>query len=182
MRRTEKMRKEILIAGFGGQGIISAGYIIGKAAALFDKKNAVFTQSYGPEARGGACAAEVIISDESIDYPHVTEADIIALMSQEAYIKYSACAAKNALMLIDSDLVELKKRGHKNVTVLPIQATKIAEELGSKIVANIVMLGFLTKAGKVVSSEAVKKSILDTVPKGTEKLNLNAFEKGYSST
>ncbi|MDI6856514.1 MAG: 2-oxoacid:ferredoxin oxidoreductase subunit gamma [Candidatus Thermoplasmatota archaeon] len=174
------MRKEILLAGFGGQGIILAGYIIGKASALYDGKNAVFTQSYGPEARGGACSAEVIISDVAIDYPYVTNPDVVVVMAQEAYRKYANKAAKNGILIADKDLVSLnKEKLTEGVKVYKIGATKIAEQLGKKIVANIVMLGYFTKVANIVSVEAMKKSLLDSIPKGTEKLNLEAFELGF---
>ncbi|MEW6069972.1 MAG: 2-oxoacid:ferredoxin oxidoreductase subunit gamma [Candidatus Thermoplasmatota archaeon] len=174
------MRKEILLAGFGGQGIILAGYIIGKASSLYDGKNAVFTQSYGPEARGGACSAEVIISDETIDYPYVTTPDVVVVMAQEACRKYANKVAENGVLIIDKDLVSLNKEVlPRGVKLYKIEATKIAEQLGKKIVANIVMLGYFTKVTNIVSVDAMKKSLLDSIPKGTEKLNLEAFELGY---
>src|SRR3989337_4385141 len=90
------MRQEVRLGGVGGQGIILAGYILGKAAALYDGKEAVFTQAYGPEARGGACSAELVISDEAIDYPMVSRPDLLVLMSQEAFTKYGSAGAPGA--------------------------------------------------------------------------------------
>src|SRR3970040_57891 len=98
-------RHEVRLAGFGGQGIILSGYILGKVAALYDGKDAVFSQSYGPEARGGACAAEVVIDDDKVDYPVLARPNILVLMSQEAAVKYSADMADDAIVLIDEDLV-----------------------------------------------------------------------------
>lgn len=171
-------RKEVVMGGFGGQGIILAGFIIGKAAAIFDKKNATFTQDYGPEARGGACRAQVVISDGQISYPYIESPTVMAIMSLEAYTKYTPGLPKDALLLIDEDLVKPKKS--KNNKMFAIPATRIAQELGVTAVANIVMLGFFTAITKLVSVEAMKKSVLDSVPRGTEELNTKAFERGYA--
>jgi 2-oxoglutarate ferredoxin oxidoreductase subunit gamma len=175
------MRKEILLAGFGGQGIVVAGYIIGKAAAIYDKKNAVFTQSYGPEARGGACSAGVIIADEPIGYPYLTKPTLAIIMSQEAWRKYSTkvLAGKSPVVILDKDLVNIGEQKIVKGKIYRISATRIAEELGKRIVANIVMLGFFTRIANLISTEAMKESIITTVPKTTIELNLKAFERGY---
>ncbi len=141
-------RTEIRLTGFGGQGIILSGYIVGKAAAIHDEKQATFTQSYGPESRGGACSAQVIISDEPISYPHLTDPAILVVMSQAAYNKYAPDLEEGALLIIDQDLVETGEIAG-DVKLLSVPATRLAEELGRKIVANIVMLGFFaTYIGK----------------------------------
>lgn len=171
-------REEIVLGGFGGQGIILAGYIMGKAASLFDKKSATQTQDYGPEARGGACRAQVIICDDKISYPYVDRPTVLAVMSQEAYTTYSAGMTPDTLLLIDEELVKPTKS--KNTKLFAIPATRIAQELGRVAVANIVMLGFITAIAKVVSVEAMKKAVLDSVPKGTEELNMKAFDRGYA--
>jgi len=171
-------RAEIRLSGFGGQGIIKMGYIIGEAAAIHDGKNATFTQSYGPESRGGACAAQVVISDEPISYPHVIDPKILVVMSQGAYTKYVPGFRKDGLLVIDEDLVQTDEAAD-GLRVLSIPATRLAEELGRKMVANVVMLGFLAAVTDLVSVEAIKKSVLSAVPKGTEELNLRAFEQGY---
>ncbi len=171
-------REEVIIGGFGGQGIILAGYIVGQAASIYDRKQATFTQSYGPEARGGACRAQVVISDSEISYPYIDNPSVLAVMSQEAYTQYSPEMRKGTLLLVDEDLV--KPRKSKDNRILAIPATRIAQELGRRAVANIVMLGFLTAVAKVVSTEAMKKAVLGSVPKGTEELNMKAFERGYS--
>lgn len=171
-------RTEIRLSGFGGQGIIKMGYIIGEAAAIHDGKNATFTQSYGPESRGGACAAQVVISDEPISYPHVIDPKILVVMSQGAYTKYVPDFRKDGLLIIDEDLVQTDEAAD-GLRILSIPATRLAEELGRKMVANVVMLGFLAAVTDLVSVEAMKKSVLSAVPKGTEELNVRAFERGY---
>jgi len=168
-------RHEVRLAGFGGQGIILSGYILGKAAALYDGKDAVFSQSYGPEARGGACAADVVIDDDAVDYPVLTRPNILVLMSQEAALKYSADMAHDAVVLIDEDLVAAGA-GRK---VLGAPTTRIAEDLGRRLVGNIAMLGFLTGATSVVSRGAMEEAIRTTVPPKTVDLNLRAFGAGF---
>jgi len=172
------MRLEIRVVGFGGQGIIRAGLMLAMAASIYGEKNAVQTQSYGPEARGGACKSEVIISDEEIDFPKVTEPDILVTMSQEAYSRHVDTLKKGGILLLDPDLIP-KQKITPNIRVFKVPATKIAEQLGKTIVANVVMLGAFTSITDLVNAEAVKQSILGSIPKGTEKLNLEAFEKGY---
>lgn len=169
---------EVLLGGFGGQGIILSGLILGKAATLFSDKKATFTQSYGPEARGGACSANVMISDSEIDYPYVTHPHHMMVMSQGAYEKYVDQLRSGGKLLYDEDLVELKFR-RKDISRFGIPATRLAEQLGRKIVANIVMLGFVTAVTEVVDYDAMKSAILDTVPPGTEELNLKAYNTGF---
>jgi len=175
-------RADIKLCGFGGQGIILSGYIMGKAATIYDNKEAVLTQSYGPEARGGACSADVVISDVKIDYPYLKNINILVVMGKEAYSTYAKELGKGRLLLIDENLVELNKtqvtRNKWQVKAIP--ATRLAEELGKKIVANIVMLGFFTAVTDVISHNAMKNAILSSVPKGTEKFNESAFSKGYT--
>jgi 2-oxoglutarate ferredoxin oxidoreductase subunit gamma len=173
-------RHEVRFSGFGGQGIITAGYILGKAVALFDQRHVTLIKSYGPESRGGASSAQLIISDQEINYPQLTQPELLVAMSQEAYTKYVAELESGGLLLIDEDMVELDPlRG--DVRVRGIPATRIAEaELGRKIVANIVMLGFVAAHTDAVSPEALREAVKDTVPKGTEELNLRAFERGLA--
>jgi 2-oxoglutarate ferredoxin oxidoreductase subunit gamma len=170
-------RVEIRIAGFGGQGIVLSGQIIGQAASIYDKGFATLTQSYGPESRGGACTAEVVASDKPIDYPYVQNPNILIVLSQEAYTKYAQNPVKGTLLIIDSDLV--KPDSSHNTPPLAIPATRMAREMGRPVVANIIMLGFLAAVSDLVSAEALRKSILASVPKGTEELNMKAFELGY---
>jgi 2-oxoglutarate ferredoxin oxidoreductase subunit gamma len=174
--------REVKFAGFGGQGIILAGLICGKAASLFDKKNAVLTESYGPEARGGACSAGVIISTSKIYYPHIFRPDTISIMSQEAFKTYGPSITDDGLMIVDTDLVTVGPNDVRNgVRLYKVPFTRLSEEVGKRIVANIVMLGAFSALAGAVSAEAMKKSILATVPKGTEELNMKAFQKGYDA-
>lgn len=172
-------RREVRFTGFGGQGMGVVGYILGRAAAVYDGKSATMTQSYGPEARGGASSTQIIISDGPIFYPYVIEPDVLVGMSQEGYDKHRTNLAKDSFLLYDEDLVTLAP-DEKAKNIFKIPATRFAEELGRKVVANIVMLGFFSALTGVVSNEALKKSIADSVPKGTEELNLKAYEKGRS--
>jgi 2-oxoglutarate ferredoxin oxidoreductase subunit gamma len=168
---------EVRFSGFGGQGIILAGFISGKAATLFDKRNATLTQSYGPESRGGACSAELIISDETILYPHLICPDVLVAMSQPAYEMYKSKLAPGGLVIVDSDLVEPSEVA-PGVRLRSVPATRLAEELGRSVVANIVMLGFFTATSGVISEEAMRQAILSSVPAGTEDLNMRAFDTG----
>jgi len=171
-------REEIVLGGFGGQGIVLAGYIVGEAASIYDKRNATFTQDYGPEARGGACRAQVVISDEDISYPFVEKPTVLAVMSQEAYTKYSSMLSDGGTLIIDDSMVKVDKKETKSFYAVP--ATKMAQGLGRSAVANIVMLGFLTAVTKLISLDAMKKAVLDSVPKGTEELNMKALTAGYT--
>ncbi len=172
-------RTEIKLAGFGGQGIILAGFIIGKAASLYDKKDAVFTQSYGPEARGGACAASVVIDSEKINYPYPIKSDVLVIMSQEAYTEYVSHLREGGTLIVDESLVRMDGESKRAGKVFRIPATKIAEEMGMKIAANIVMLGFFSSIIEAVDKESVKKSVLESVPAKFVEANAKAFDKGY---
>ncbi len=172
------MRIEIRFAGFGGQGIIKSGIILAAAACIYSEKNAVQTQSYGPESRGGACKSEVVISEEAIDFPKVVEPDVLVVMSQHAYNEYAENVKPDGTIIMDPDMIPNEKE-LKNAKIFRVPATKIAEELGRKIVANIVMLGAFVAITSALDEKAVKESIKANIPKGTEELNLTAFEKGY---
>lgn len=148
------------------------------AACIYSDKNAVQTQSYGPESRGGSCKSEVVIADEEIDFPKVDDPDIIVAMSQEAYHKYVGIAKEGAIILVDPDMVT-DRNDSPNAKIYDVPATKIAEEMGKTIVANVVMLGALTAIAGPTLPEAMKRAVLRNVPKGTEELNITAFEKGY---
>jgi 2-oxoglutarate ferredoxin oxidoreductase subunit gamma len=174
------VRQEVRFAGFGGQGIVLAGYIFGKAAGLYGNKQAVFTQSYGPEARGGACAAQVIVDDEAVDYPSFDKADRLVLMSQEAAKKYGPTAKPGATVIVDSGLVHLDQLDDMSDQVHGVPFTRIAEELGNRIVANIVMLGFFTAVTGLVSREAVEEAIRTEVRPRFVELNMEAFERGFA--
>jgi 2-oxoglutarate ferredoxin oxidoreductase subunit gamma len=166
------MRTEIRIAGFGGQGVILAGLLLGKAA-INDGKYAVQTQSYGPESRGGAARSEVVISDQKIDYPKVIEADTVVALSQPAFDKYCRDLKENITIIIDSDLVKSLEN-----KVFSVPFTKIADSIGKKVVANSVMLGYLQASTEVVSVESMESTIQENVPENTIQLNLEAFKQG----
>ncbi len=170
------MRQEVRLAGFGGQGIILSGLILGKAASLYDNKEAVLSQSYGPEARGGACAAEVVICDDAVDYPLFDKADIVVAMSQEALSKYGGTIKDGGTLLLDSDLVKTDLEG-PNVHRAPF--TRIAESLGNRMAANVVMLGFLTGVTGVVSKQAMEESVKGTVRARFVDLNIKALSLGF---
>lgn len=153
------------------------GYILGRAAAVHDGKNATMTQSYGPEARGGASSSQVIISAGRVFYPYVIESDVLVGMSQEGYDKHRTTLKADGRLLIDEDLVTIAP-DERAKHIFKIPATRFAEELGRKIVANIVMLGFFSALNDFVSEEALRKAIIDSVPKPTVQLNIKAFEKG----
>jgi 2-oxoglutarate ferredoxin oxidoreductase subunit gamma len=169
----------IRIAGFGGQGVILAGMVIGKAAAIHDGKFASLTQSFGPEARGSACSAQLIVSDEPILYPYLKKPDILVVMLQEAYARFGSDLKPGGLLLYEQDLIHLEKGSH-GIRSYGIPATRLAEELGRKLVLNMVMVGFVTALTELATPQAVRKAIADSVPKGTENLNLAAFEKGLA--
>ena len=169
------MRNEVRFSGFGGQGIILSAVILGRAAVMYDNKFAVQTQVYGPEARGGASMSALIIDDSPILYPKLAVPDIYVIMSQEGFEKYGADAINPAVMIVDTTLVHSRPA----CRYIEIPATKEAKaSLGRDIVANIVMLGALVRATHVVSEMALEKAILDSVPKGTEDLNIRAMKKG----
>jgi 2-oxoglutarate ferredoxin oxidoreductase subunit gamma len=176
MTDKQKQKKEIIITGFGGQGIIMAGRILGKSAALGDRKESVFTQSYGPESRGGACSAQVIISDKTIYYPYVRCPNILICMSQAGYEKFVGQMTHETILLIEQDLV---RPGLTESDFFSIPASRMAEELGRKMMANIIMLGFCTDITKIVSIDAALDSVAASVPKGTEEVNTRAFKKGF---
>ena len=168
----------VIFGGFGGQGIVLSGYITGKAASIYDSQSSALSQSYGPEARGGACSANVLVSNKDIDYPYVNEADLLVVMSQDAYTTYSPKLKAGGTLIYDSILVKLEGGGPEGATVHSIPATQLAEDLGKRIVSNIVMLGYFTAVTGLVTEDAMRQAILNSVPAGTEELNKKAFETG----
>jgi 2-oxoglutarate ferredoxin oxidoreductase subunit gamma len=172
------MLTEIRFSGFGGQGIIRCGLIVGKACALFDNKSATMTQSFGPEARGSACSSQLVVSDTRVFYPYITKPHILVSMSQDAFDKFAGELSENGTLLIDEDLVKPQNSRAKAKT-FAVPATRLAEQMGNKMIANLVMLGFFTAVTEVVSAEAMKKAIPGSVPERFLELNLKAFDKGY---
>lgn len=171
------LRQEIVITGFGGQGIVLAGQILGKAASLIDQKESTLTQSYGPEARGGACSAQVIISSSAVHYPYVRNPDILVCLSQEGYNKFHGLMKEKGMVLLDQDLITGIMAGIHDLYTIP--ATRMAEELGNKMMANVVMLGFFAAITNAVSPGALRSTVAETVPARTREKNLAAFDKGY---
>jgi 2-oxoglutarate ferredoxin oxidoreductase subunit gamma len=170
---------EIRIAGFGGQGVILSAIVIGKAASVFEDGFATMTQSFGPEARGGACSAQVILSDKPVLYPYVARPDILVVMSQEAYTKFAPELKDNGTLIIEEDLVRVSLvKGH--VRVYSVPATRLAEELGKRMVLNIVMVGFFAAVTGLVDADALRKAVGDSVPEHFAELNLKAFDKGFN--
>jgi 2-oxoglutarate ferredoxin oxidoreductase subunit gamma len=173
------MRTEIRFSGLGGQGIILSGLIAGKAAALYDNKHATMTQSFGPEARGSACSAQLVVSDEPVLYPYIAKQDILVSMSQDACDKFLPDLKDHGILLTDQDLVNLPHI-RPSVSHHAIPATRFAEDFGNRMVANLVMLGFFSAATGIVSAESFKKAIPGAVPERFLDLNLKAFERGYA--
>lgn len=169
---------EIRLAGFGGQGIVLLGNIIGKAASIYNGSFAALTQSYGPESRGGSCRAELIISDQPIEYPYIVNPEIQVALSQEAYSEFGSKSADGTLLIVDSELVNISNP--PQARLLSIPASRLAQEMGRPVVANIIVLGFLAKNSDVVSTEALKRAVKDFIPPGTEDFNMKAFEMGYN--
>jgi len=171
-------RYEIRFSGAGGQGLILAGVIMAEAASIYDGKQAVQSQSYGPEARGGASKSEVIISDSAIDYPKATVVDALLALTQEACNKYSHDLKEGGVLLIDSDLVTKRPEGNFKVVSFPIINTA-KNDVGREIVANIVALGAMVALTGVVTKESAEKAVLARVPEAFLELNKKAFNMGY---
>lgn len=171
-------RYEVRLSGAGGQGLVLAGVILAEAAALYNGMNAVQTQSYGPEARGGASKSEVIISDSEIDYPKATQIDLLLCLTQEACDKYTHDLKQSGVIIVDSRMVKNLPEGDYTVHSLPIIDTA-KEKVGKTFVANIVALGVISHLVEKVSFDAVLKAVLSRVPKGTEDINKRALQLGY---
>jgi 2-oxoglutarate ferredoxin oxidoreductase subunit gamma len=169
---------EIRISGFGGQGVILSAIVIGKAGCIYENGYSTMTQAFGPEARGGACSAQVILSDEPILYPYVTKADILVTMSQEAYSLFTPQLKEDGLLIIEQDMVRVEALP-PGVRVYSVPATRLAEELGKRMVLNIVMVGFFGAVSGLLKPESLRDAIADSVPKAFVELNLKAFDKGY---
>ena len=167
---------KVRFSGFGGQGVIAAGVIYGHAATL-GGKNAVQTQSYGSAARGGVCKCDVIISDEQIFELEFPKPDILITLSQQAYDRYTPQLDGNGTLIIEKDLVHTNKY---HLNMFSISATDIAyKKFGRKIMANMVILGYMTALLGIVSQGTVKKALREYVPDKTEEVNIQAFEEGY---
>lgn len=176
-RRELQDRYEVRLAGEGGQGMILAGVILAEAAAVYDGLNAIQTQSYGPEARGGASRSEVIIARGEVDYPKVMAADLLLCMSQEACDRFYEQVKEEGLIIVDSTSVS-RIPSHRAVAV-PI--SQIAEEAtGRRITASIVALGLVGGLTGIVSHQALEESVAARVPAGTDEINLKALAAGFA--
>jgi 2-oxoglutarate ferredoxin oxidoreductase subunit gamma len=174
---TAERTTQVVLCGFGGQGVVTAGQILGRAVAVNEGRNAVMAQSYGPESRGGAAKTELILADGPIAYPRVTSPDVVVVLSQAAYEAVGRSRPAECMLIAEADLVELDPDDREVARRVP--ATRLAEQLGRKIVLNIVMLGYLCGMTDIVSPQALKDAVEASVPPGTEKLNLRAFDAGF---
>jgi 2-oxoglutarate ferredoxin oxidoreductase subunit gamma len=171
-------RMEIRLAGEGGQGMILAGIILAEAAAIYDHKNAVQTQSYGPEARGGASKAEVVIAQGDIDHPEVIIADVLVAMSQEACDKYAGNLKKDGLLIVDQERVGRVPSSR----AIKVPITRLAQESsGKSITASVVALGVLVGLTGVVTRDAITQAVAARAPKGTEEMNMSALSAGFAA-
>jgi 2-oxoglutarate ferredoxin oxidoreductase subunit gamma len=169
---------EIRLAGFGGQGVILSAIVLGKAASIFQGAFATMTQNFGPEARGGACSAQLVVSDSPVLYPYVTKPDILVVMSQEAYTRFAPELKDGGILIIEQDLVRVSSLPGE-IKVYSVPATRIAEELGKRMVLNSVMVGFFTAVTHLLEADAVRKAVADSVPASFGELNLKAFDRGF---
>ena len=171
-------RIEIRLAGEGGQGMILAGIILAEAAAIYDGKQATQTQSYGPEARGGASRSEVVISDGEIDHPEVLSADVVVALSQEAYTKFAKTVNAHGLLIVDEERVKTSD----DFNGIKIPVARIAHETtGRSITANTVALGVLVGLTSIVSPDAIERAVAARAPKGTEEMNRKALQAGFNA-
>ena len=169
-------RTEIRITGFGGQGVVLAGHIIGRACAIHADRQATMIQSFGPEARGSACSATLVVSDREVLYPYIQRPDIFVVMSAEGYEKFGRDLKEDGTLVFEQDLVHPSPVEGQRYFGVP--STRIAESLGRTIVQNIVMVGFFAGVTDLVPDNAMRDAVKGSVPAGTEDLNLEAFEKG----
>jgi 2-oxoglutarate ferredoxin oxidoreductase subunit gamma len=173
-------RYEYRLSGEGGQGLVLAGKILAEAAAIYDDHNATQSQSYGPEARGGASRSEVIVSDGEIDFPKAENIDLMLALTQESLDKYHHDLRPGALLVLDQDAIQQVPPGSWRIVRVPL-IRMAREQLGRPIVANIIALGVVVRLSKVITDQAVEQAIRARVPKGTEELNLRAFRMGLEA-
>ena len=173
-----KDRIEICLSGSGGQGLILAGIILAEAAGIYDEKEAVQTQSYGPEARGGASRSEVVISENTIDYPKVMKSDILLALTQTACDKYIKDLSEDGILLVDSDLVTNIPSASNKIYSFPIAETA-QEKIGTKLVTNIISLGIIVGLTKIVSKGAIQKAVCSRVPEKAIEINKKALLLGF---
>jgi 2-oxoglutarate ferredoxin oxidoreductase subunit gamma len=170
---------DIRIAGFGGQGVIMCANVIGMAGSIVENGYATMTQNFGPEARGGACSAQLILSPKPILYPYVVQPDLMVLMSHEAFSKFAKDIKPGGTLIIERDLVQVEGITAPDVKVYAIPATRIAEELGKRMVLNVVMVGFFGAISGLLQRESLRKAVEDSVPAAFVELNRKAFDAGW---
>ena len=169
---------EVRVAGLGGQGIITMGYILANAACIHDGRHALMTQSYGPEARGGACKSDVIISDEPIDYPKIASPDCLVAMSAEAYRKFHGDTREGGVLVYESDLIAIDEIDiARRISCHGIGAVREAIDLDTPLSANVVILGAMLEVTGAVSPESLRKAVRERWPRFAE-VNLKALERG----
>ncbi|MFO7813596.1 MAG: 2-oxoacid:acceptor oxidoreductase family protein [Pelovirga sp.] len=171
-------RYELRFSGAGGQGLITAGIILAEAASIIEGRHAVQSQSYGPEARGGASKSEVIIGEGPIDYPKATVVDACLAMTQEAADKYAVGIKDGGVLLVDSDFVKNPPQGNYKVYSLPIMRTAKVD-VGREIVANVIALGAMIALTDVVKRESGEQAVLAKVPEAFKDLNKKAYSLGF---
>ncbi len=171
-------RTEIRITGFGGQGVVLCGYVIGRACAIQAGQHATMIQSFGPEARGSSCSATLVVSDQPVLYPYIRHPDIFVVMSNDGYEKYASELKDDAVIVYERDLVHPEPRPGQRAYGVP--STRIAEKLGRALIQNIVMLGFFGAVTRIVPRDEMREAVRNSVPAGTEALNLKAFDAGWA--
>jgi 2-oxoglutarate ferredoxin oxidoreductase subunit gamma len=173
-------RTEVTIAGVGGQGSILAGIILGSAAVTYDHKYATQTQAYSSELRGGFAATWVIVSDEAIEFPRVTHPDILVAQAQDSISRFGDMLKPGGILIIDSDMVSQTPQSAKSI--FAIAATSLARsQVNAPVTANMIMLGALCRVSGIVSRKALKQAIIRAVPRGKDRLNIQAFELGFKN-
>jgi len=172
---------ELQLAGLGGQGVILAGMTLGRGLALYENYHVSLTQSFGPEARGSACSVQLVVSPEPVHYPYVDRPNILAALSQEAYLRFAPRLREDGILLLEEDLVRPAAAGElrPDLRVYRVPATRLAEELGRKMVLNLVVVGFFTAITGLLRVDSARRAVAESVPRGTDALNLAAFDKGY---
>lgn len=169
---------EVRIAGFGGQGVILAAMILGRSVSIVQNKHATLVQSFGPEARGGACSAQLVLSEDKVLYPYVRFPDLLVAMSQEGLDTYISRLKPSGQLIYESDLVDVTSVP-SSVPSFGVPATALAESLRRRIVTNIVMVGFIASVSAAIDHKAAREAVLLSVPKGTEQLNGRAYDLGH---
>jgi 2-oxoglutarate ferredoxin oxidoreductase subunit gamma len=171
-------RYEIRLSGEGGQGLVLAGAILAEAAGIYGGKHVTYTQSYGPESRGGSCRSDVVVSDKPVEYPICSWLDLLLALTQKACDAYHQQLKPDGLLILDQNRVCDPPPGRFSMCRLPILQTA-RTRLGKEVVANIVCVGIVGVLSGLATEEELRKAVLARVPKGTEQLNLRALEIGF---